>query len=131
MEKQQFDPRPPTDDDWTAADEEEERLTIVTRPRHVGEVLEGYLRARHWEHRIDGVAVFSHWPAIVGASLVRRCEPVRLTNGTLVVRAESQIWATQLGYMVTQLRDRANEVLGAGMVREVRIVVGPLTGGGA
>ena len=128
MERAQFDPRPPTDEDWTTAEEDDERLRIISRPRPVAELLEGYLRARRWEDRIDGVAVFSHWGEIVGPALAERCEPVRLTGGTLVVRAISQTWATQLGYMVTQLTARANEVLGDGLVHDVRITVGPLQG---
>jgi predicted nucleic acid-binding Zn ribbon protein len=45
-----------------------------------------------------------------------------------VVRAESQVWATQLRYMLPQLKARVEEVLGEGSVTDIRVVVGTLEG---
>jgi hypothetical protein len=126
-ERRGFDPRPPTDDDWTLADEDE-RLRILSRPTSLGEALEGFVRRRRWEDRVQGATVFSRWSDIVGPDLAGRCEPVRLASGTLLVRAENQAWATQLGYMLSHLAERANQVLGEGLVRQVKVVVGPLQG---
>lgn len=126
-ERSSFDPRPPSDDDWTLADEDE-RLRILTRPQALGEVLGSFVESRRWETRVQGATVFSRWTDIVGADLARRCEPVRLANGNLLVRAENQTWATQLSYMLTQVAEKANGVLGEGMVRQVTVVVGALKG---
>jgi predicted nucleic acid-binding Zn ribbon protein len=126
-ERRHFDPRPPTDDDWTLADEDE-RLRIMRRPTPIGEALEGFVRRQRWEGRVHGATVFSRWAEIVGDDLARRCEPVRLANGNLLIRAESQAWATQLTYMLGHLADKGNAVLGEGFVRQVSVVVGPLQG---
>ncbi len=122
-----FDPRPPGDEDWTLADEDE-RLRILTRPQALGELVDTFVQKRRWETRVRGTTVFSRWGDIVGEDVARRCEPVRLASGNLLVRAENQTWATQLGYMLTHVAERANEVLGDGMVRTVTVVVGPLKG---
>lgn len=126
-ERRAYDPRPPTDDDWTLADDDE-RLRILSRPQPVGELLEGFLRSRRWEARVQDATVFSRWADVVGPDLASRCEPVRLARGNLLVRAESQVWATQLNYMLPQLAQRANEELGDGTVRQVKVVVGRLQG---
>lgn len=119
--------RPPTDDDWTVADEDE-RLRILRRPEPIGALLDGFVANRRWETRVRGATVFSRWTDIVGADLAARCEPVRLASGNLLVRAENAAWATQLKYMLGHVAEKANQVLGNGMVRQVSVVVGPLQG---
>jgi predicted nucleic acid-binding Zn ribbon protein len=118
---------PPTDDDWTLADEDE-RLRILRRPEALGSLLEGFVASRRWETRVRGATVFSRWTDIVGPDLAARCEPVRLARGNLLVRAENASWATQLKYMLTHVAEKANDVLGSDMVRQVSVVVGPLQG---
>lgn len=113
-------------DDWTVSDDDRRRP--VSAPSSVGDELAGLVRRRGWHDRLQGVRVFQSWGDIAGPQLAGRCEPVRLAGGTLVVRAESQVWATQLSYMLAALTARAAAVLGAGLVRNVRVVVGPLEG---
>ena len=62
----------------------------------------------------------------MGPELAEHCEPVRVAGGSLVIRAENQVWATQLRYLVPQLEANVNQALGAGTVRDVRIVIGPV-----
>lgn len=126
QERRTFDPSPPTDDDWTVPDTDTDGLRKVAPPAPLGEALEAFVRRQGWRERLRGSDALSNWERIVGADLVSRCEPVRVAGGTLVVRAESQVWATQLRYLVPQLQANVNAALGPGTVREVRIIVGPL-----
>lgn len=126
-ERKGYDPRPPTDDDWTLAGEDE-RLRILRRPEAIGDLVGGFVAARRWDVRVRGATVFSRWNDIVGADLAARCEPVRLASGNLLVRAENASWATQIKYMLGHVAERANDVLGPGMVRQVTVVVGALQG---
>jgi predicted nucleic acid-binding Zn ribbon protein len=128
LERDAFDPAPPTEDDWVTAEEDTDGLRRVRPPSAVGDTLERFVDQRGWSERLQGTRVFTHWSEVVGADLVPHCEPVRVAGGTLVVRAASQVWATQLRYLTPAMLGRANEVLGAGTVRDVRIVVGALTG---
>ena len=129
LERRRFDPAPPDPDrEWTVAAEEGDGLRRTTGPAPLGEALREVLKRRGWDERLSGADAASQWERIVGAELAQRCEPVRLAGGTLVVRAESQVWATQLRYMLPQIRANAESVLGSGRVRDVRLEVGPLTG---
>ena len=127
-ERQRFDPAPPTDDDWVLEEEDTDGLRRVRPPTPIGDTLSTVLRRRGWAERLRGSTAWSRWDEIVGPDLAARCEPVRLAGGSLVIRAESQVWATQLRYLLPQLRANAGEILGAGTIRDVRIVVGPLEG---
>jgi hypothetical protein len=121
-----FDPRPPSDDDWTIEDEDTDGLRRLRAPTMVGDTLAAVLRRRGWGERLQAATLEGRWADLVGPQLAERCEPVRLAGGCLVVRAESQAWATQLRYLHTQLQTNANALLGSTIVREVRLVVGPL-----
>jgi predicted nucleic acid-binding Zn ribbon protein len=128
LDRAVYDPGPPTDDDWTVPEEETDGVRRISRPTPVGDSVETLLRRRGWGERLRAATAWNRWADMVGEDLAQHCEPVRLAGGTLVVRAESQIWATQLRYLLPQLRARVEEVLGEGSVRDVRLVVGPLEG---
>lgn len=128
QDRKAFDPAPPTDDDWVVPDPDTDGLRRIGPPTPVADSLAAYIDRRGWGERLRGADAWSRWDEIVGPDLAARCEPVRLAGGSLVVRAESQAWATQLRYLLPQLRLNTDEVLGAGTVRDVRIVVGPLEG---
>ncbi len=127
-ERASFDPAPPGDEDWTVAEEETDGLVRVTPPTQLDQTLRELIERRGWGERLRGASAWARWDEIVGADLAARCEPLRLVRGVLTIRAESQVWATQLRYMIPQLRTNVESVLGEGTVRDVKIVVGPLEG---
>ncbi len=127
-ERRDYEPGPPGEDDWVVPEEVTDGIRRVSPPTPVADTLGALVRRRGWDERLRGATAWSRWADIVGADMARRCEPVRLAGGTLVVRAESQVWATQLRYLTPQLMENALEVLGAGSVTAVRIVVGALEG---
>ncbi|MGH3443346.1 MAG: DciA family protein [Nitriliruptorales bacterium] len=119
------DPPPPQDVTWV---DEDDTLRTAGSPRALGELLEALAERRRWGARLEAAGIFSSWDEIVGPDFARRCEPVRLAGGVLVVRAESQAWATQIGYLEGEIRRRADEALRPGLVRQVKVTVGPLQG---
>jgi len=119
---------PPTEGDWTAADDDEPYLTRVEGPTALSGELARLTRRPGWSERLGAARVWAAWEDIVGAELVAHCEPVRLAGRVLVVRVVTPAWATQLRYLTARLVERADAVLGAGSVREVRVVVGRLEG---
>ncbi len=126
LERREYDPAPPTDDDWVAPDPETDGVRRVRPPTAIGADLDQVLAERGWTARLRGARVFAEWERIVGPELARRCEPVRVAGGTLVIRAENQAWATQLRYLTPVLLTSARELLGEEVVVDIRLVVGPL-----
>lgn len=120
-------PDQPSGEDVTWVDEDETLRTTGT-PRSLGELLGAMAKRRRWGARLEAAGIFATWEKIVGRDLARRCEPVRLAGGVLVVRAESQAWATQVGYLEGEIRRRADESLRPGLVRQLKVTVGPLQG---
>jgi predicted nucleic acid-binding Zn ribbon protein len=56
--------------------------------------------------------LFASWSKIVGAEVAEHCSPVTLTDGELVVQAESTAWATQIRMLAPQLLRRINAEVG-------------------
>lgn len=111
-------------DDVVVARDGDDVLRPVRGPESIGASLAAVVDRRRWSDRLRGAAIHGRWEEIVGPELAQRCEPVRLAGGILVIRAESAAWATQLSYLTSRITERAREVVGEDLVREVRITVG-------
>jgi predicted nucleic acid-binding Zn ribbon protein len=94
-------------------------------PRPIADVLDGLGRERGWGERLAFGRLAQRWPEVAGEVIAAHSEPVRLDAGTLVVRAESGPWATELALLAKALTARAQAVLGASAVSAVRVVSDP------
>jgi hypothetical protein len=66
------------------------------------------------------------WRQAVGAA-VDRATAIELDGGTLLVRAQSRQWQREVERSTALIRSRLDALLGAGVVRSVRVVA-PGTG---
>jgi predicted nucleic acid-binding Zn ribbon protein len=69
-------------------------------------------------------AVFGRWSALVGEDIAAHCAPQTLTDGELLVVAESTAWATQLRLLAPSILARLRASVGGDVVTRLR-VVGP------
>jgi predicted nucleic acid-binding Zn ribbon protein len=63
------------------------------------------------------------WEDVVGERLARECGPAALEGGLLLVRASSAAWAAQVKFLASEVRDRANQVLGFPAIQAVNVAV--------
>lgn len=70
-------------------------------------------------------ALWRRWPEIVGDDVARHAEPSSLKDGVLRVRATTPVWATEISYLVEDIKRRVNETLKKPLVREVRVWTSP------
>jgi hypothetical protein len=100
-------------------------------PVPIGDVVEGLLREDVFARGMPIATLLQGWPELVGERLAAATAPVALEGGVLTVRAADGPWGSQARYLVDEIRQRADEALGGGAVRSVRIVVsGPPPGSG-
>lgn len=116
-----FDPAPPTDDDWTIGDRS--GLRRLRGPETIGDALAEFLAGSGWGDRVRATRLLEQWPDLVGPSVAEHCRPVRIERGELVVEAESPAWATQLTWLEGTIRQRVNEAAGEVVVTRVRVTV--------
>jgi predicted nucleic acid-binding Zn ribbon protein len=76
---------------------------------------------RGWQDTTAAAAVLANWDRLVGPEIADHCRPVSLTDGTLVLVAESSAWATQLRLMARTMTARLSERAGAGVVTSIEV----------
>lgn len=65
--------------------------------------------------------LWKRWVEVVGPDVAAHAEPTSLRDGVLRVRADSPVWAHEIGYLAAEIKKRANETLGRDAVAEVRV----------
>jgi len=90
-------------------------------PRRLGDALDRVLPGGR-----AFTTLVERWDDVAGANLASHARPTALHATTLVVAVEDPAWATQLRFLVTDLVHRCDDVVGAGVVTEVRVVVRPV-----
>ncbi len=78
---------------------------------------------RGWKDRVRVASIIGRWDEIVGNSLAEHVVPVeyRADEKLLVLGAESTAWATQVRMLSTDLLRRLDQILGSGMVTDLRV----------
>ena len=69
--------------------------------------------------------LWKRWRDIVGPDVAAHAEPTSLRGGVLRIRADSPVWAHEIGYLVEEIRSRANDALGAAAVMEIKVYNAP------
>lgn len=52
----------------------------------------------------------NRWPEIVGPVLAGPTHPIELVDGVLTIRCDDAAWASQIGWMETQIKERFRSV---------------------
>jgi predicted nucleic acid-binding Zn ribbon protein len=99
------------------------RRTPPDRPSRLGDVLRAALGRLPEAQRLADHAVWTHWDAVVGATLARHARPERLQRGLLIVAVDSPEWMQELQFLKHELRERLNARLGRRAVRDVFLVL--------
>ncbi len=69
--------------------------------------------------------LWRRWHDVVGPDLAAHAEPSSLRAGVLRLRADSPVWAHEIGYLAEEIKRRVNEHLGQTVVAEVRVWSAP------
>ncbi|HEX6548159.1 MAG TPA: DUF721 domain-containing protein [Candidatus Dormibacteraeota bacterium] len=89
--------------------------------RSVGAALPSALKSLGISRRTRQAQAVYLWPSVVGPQLAGETAAIRLTGGSLLVNASSSALAHQLHLERGLLIERLNHLIGAEVVREIRI----------
>ena len=90
-------------------------------PAPLDAAIDGLIAESGWALAVATGSVFGRWAQIVGPDLAAHTIPERLSDGELVVTADSTAWATQLRLLAAELVRRLNAELGDNSVRRVQV----------
>lgn len=66
-------------------------------------------------------SLWKRWPDVVGNDVAAHAQPTSLRGGVLRIRADSPVWAHEIGYLAEEIKSKANQALGRAAVSEVRV----------
>src|SRR3954469_18893275 len=93
-------------------------------PQPLGRLVDSLVSAQDWSEHTKVGTVFGRWSTLVGPDIAAHCEPPTLTEGELLIVAESTAWATQLRLLAPTILNRLRASVGGDVVTRLR-VVGP------
>lgn len=101
-----------------------------SRPTRLSALLEQSLARLGLDRRLDDYRVWQAWDEVVGRTISRNAQPVRLDGTRLVVTVRSSTWLQELSLLQRELIARLNEWMRREVVRELFFVVGRVEAGG-
>jgi predicted nucleic acid-binding Zn ribbon protein len=93
-------------------------------PQPLGRLVDSLVTEQDWSQQTRVGSVFGRWNTLVGEDIAAHCAPRSLSEGVLLVEAESTAWATQLTLMAPSILARLRASVGGDVVTRLR-VVGP------
>lgn len=88
----------------------------------ISQVLGGMLDRAGLGHLIYEEKLRGNWAALMGPKASGIAKLESLKGWTLRVRVESATWRNELHFQREAIRKRANEILGADLVKEIQLV---------
>ena len=89
-----------------------------------GAAIRRLVAERGWEDTTTAAGVLANWDRLVGPEVADHCRAESLSDGVLVLVAESTAWATQLRLLTKTLVARIRDHVGEGVVTKI-VVRGP------
>lgn len=94
-------------------------------PLSVGKILDAFVGRRRWAHRMGLAKIRAAWGDLCGPMLAPRSEATFLDpDGTLSVRCEDGMVATEISMASRMIIDRCNLHLGEERVLSLRVTAG-------
>jgi predicted nucleic acid-binding Zn ribbon protein len=78
------------------------------KPQAVGDVLARFLDRSGLAPRVEAAAVIPEWAERVGPAIAAVTEPLRVSDGTLVVAVSTSAWLMELNMMKAELMRHLN-----------------------
>jgi predicted nucleic acid-binding Zn ribbon protein len=90
--------------------------------KSIAAILPEVLRGLRLEDAAAGWRAVAEWPSLAGERIAKRTRAVAFRDGVMTIEVEGSAWMHELGFLKRELVRRANQRVGANVVREVRFV---------
>jgi hypothetical protein len=90
----------------------------------LGDVLSGVVSRLGLERHHDDYRIWAAWDEVVGTTVARNAQPIRLDTRRLVVAVKNATWMNELSLLRHELCQRLNAWMGRPVVSEIFLVVG-------
>ncbi len=89
----------------------------------LGDILARVMEGEALEKKLKHGVLFRSWSSIVGPLLARRCWPVSVRKGVLLVRVAGPVWMQELQFQKSELLKKVTEAAGPGRIEDIRFTL--------
>lgn len=91
-------------------------------PLAIGDMMANLTGNSLWREKMASAKLFQEWPQIVGETFAHNSRVASFTAGTITIETTSPAWATQLGYMTEQIKQKIKDVIPSLDITDIRII---------
>jgi predicted nucleic acid-binding Zn ribbon protein len=99
------------------------RLPSTGQPQAVGDVLARFLDRSGLASKVEAAAVIPEWEQRVGPGIAAVTEPLRVSEGTLIVAVSTSAWMMELNMMKADLMRHVNAGKKDGRIEQIVFVM--------
>jgi predicted nucleic acid-binding Zn ribbon protein len=96
-------------------------MAMSNSPVPIGGALQEALRAQGLGFLLHENRLRENWEGILGAQAAKIAQLESLKDFVLCIQVDGAVWRNELHYQREAIRQKANGILGADIVREVRL----------
>lgn len=85
----------------------------------LSDILKEYIEENRLHKKLTEVDLIASWEKVVGKTIAKYTESLRITNGTLFIKTTSPALRSELVMMKEQLKTRLNEQAGELIIKEI------------
>jgi predicted nucleic acid-binding Zn ribbon protein len=93
------------------------------RPELIGELLPRFLERNGLSARVEAASVVPEWESLVGPGIAAVTDPLRVSDGTLIVAVKTSAWLMELNMMKADLMRRLNAGKRQGRIDQVVFIM--------
>jgi len=86
---------------------------------NLGDALEKMLKEYNLKQKVDQTDVLNNWEKIVGKSIARHTDPLKIYGNKLYIEAESPAWRNQLLFQKDYIKDQINKNIKNNKIKEI------------
>ena len=90
-------------------------------PKHIGEIINSYLKDRNWTQRIDGYHIIQSWEDVVPKNIFLNTKPVKIQNNSLFIKVKNHVWANELRIRKGEIIKLINQKIGENLIKNIII----------
>jgi predicted nucleic acid-binding Zn ribbon protein len=92
-------------------------------PQLIGELIPRLLERRGLSAKVEAASVIPEWEDLVGPGIAAVANPLRVSEGTLIVAVSTSPWMMELNMMKGELMRRLNAGKRAGRIEQIVFVM--------
>jgi predicted nucleic acid-binding Zn ribbon protein len=85
----------------------------------LSDLIRGYVQENNLERKLTEVDMISSWEGLLGKTVARYTQELRISNGTLFIKISSPVVRNELLMMKEEIRKRLNERAGKEMIKQI------------